>query len=101
MADALLCVLVFRRATALLLSPNDRQYQAALVRETAPEPLLTLPLPLGHAVAARLGLIGGLDPWAQGGRLGRIDVRVAGSAASSSSSCATRPGASRSRSAAS
>jgi len=77
-ADALLCVLVFRRATALLLSPNDRQYQAALVREAAPEPLLTLPLPLGHAVAARLGLIGGLDPWAQGGRLGRIDVRVAG-----------------------
>ena len=77
-ADALLCVLVFRRATALVLSPNDREYEAALVGEASPEPLLSLPLPIGHAVAARLGLVGGLDPWAPGGRLGRIDVRVRG-----------------------
>jgi serine/threonine protein kinase len=77
-ADALLCVLVFRRATALTLSPNGREYEVALVREALPEPLLSLPLPLGHAVAARLGLMGGLDPWALGGRLGRIAVRVGG-----------------------
>jgi serine/threonine-protein kinase len=77
-ADALLCILVFRRATALLLSPNGGEYEVALVREASPEPLFSLPLPLGHAVAARLGLVGGLDPWAPGGRLGRLDVRVGG-----------------------
>jgi serine/threonine protein kinase len=77
-ADALLCVLVFRRATALTLSPNGREYEVALVREASQEPLLSLPLPLGHAVAARLGLVGGLDPWAPGGRLGRIEVLVGG-----------------------
>jgi len=75
-ADALLCVLVFRRAPALTLSPNGREYEVALVREGSPEPLLSLPLPLGHAVAARLGLMGGLDPWAPGGRLGRIEALV-------------------------
>jgi len=75
-ADALLCVLVFRRAIALTLSPNGREYEVALVREASPEPLLSLPL--GHAVAARLGLMGGLDPWAPGGRLGRIEARVGG-----------------------
>ena len=77
-ADALLCVLIFRRATALTLSPNGREYEVALVREASPAPLLSLPLPLGHAVAARLGLMGGLDPWAPGGRLGRIEARVRG-----------------------
>jgi serine/threonine protein kinase len=77
-ADALLCIIAFRRATALTLSPNGREYEVALVREASPEPLLSLPLPLGHAVAARLGLMGGLDPWALGGRLGRIAVRVGG-----------------------
>ncbi|HYN01635.1 MAG TPA: serine/threonine-protein kinase [Vicinamibacteria bacterium] len=77
-ADALLCVLVFRRATALTLSPNGREYEVALVREASPESLLSLPLPLGHAVAARLGLMGRLDPWAPGGRLGRIAARVGG-----------------------
>jgi serine/threonine protein kinase len=77
-ADALLCVLMFRRATALTLSPNGREYEVALVREASQEPLLSLPLPLGHAVAARLGLVGGLDPWAPGGRLGRIEVLVGG-----------------------
>jgi serine/threonine-protein kinase len=75
-ADALLCIIAFRRATALLLSPTGQQYEVALVGEASPEPLFSLPLPLGHAVAARLGLVGGLDPWAPGGRLGRIDVRV-------------------------
>ena len=77
-ADALLCVLVFRRAPALTLSPNGREYEVALVREGSPEPLFSLPLPLGHAVAARLGFMGGLDPWAPGGRLGRIEVLVGG-----------------------
>ena len=43
-ADALLCVLVFRRATALTLAPNDREYEVALVRESSPETLL-LPAP--------------------------------------------------------
>ena len=77
-ADALLCVLAFRRATALTLAPNGREYEVRLVREASAEPLLALPLPLGHAVAARLGLVGGLDPWAYGGRLGHVDVRVGG-----------------------
>jgi len=77
-ADALLCVLVFRVAAALTLAPNEREYEASLVLDASPEPLLSLPLPLGHAVAARLGLVGGLDPWAPGARLGRIDVRVGG-----------------------
>jgi serine/threonine protein kinase len=77
-ADALLCILAFRRATALTLAPNGREYEVALVRDASPELLLSLPLPLGHAVAARLGLVGGLDPWAPGGRLGRIDVRAGG-----------------------
>ena len=79
-ADALLCIIAFRRATALTLSPNGREYEVALVREASPEPLLSLPLPLGHAVAARLGLMGGLDPWALGGRLGRIACGWAGHA---------------------
>ncbi len=78
-ADALLCVAVFRRATALTLAPNVREYEVALVRESSPETILRLPLPLGHAVAARLGFLGGLDPWAPGVRLGRIDARVGGS----------------------
>jgi serine/threonine protein kinase len=76
-ADALLGILVFRRAAALTLAPSGREYEVRLVRESS-DPLLTLPLPLGHAVAARLGLVGGLDPWASGGRLGSIDVRVGG-----------------------
>ena len=62
--DARLCIIAFRRATALTLPPNGREHEVALVREALPEPLLSLPLPLGHAVAARLGLMGGLDPWA-------------------------------------
>ncbi len=78
-ADALLSVLVFRGAAALTLAPSGREYEVKLVREEASaEDLLTLPLPLGHAVAARLGLVGGLDPWAFGGRLGSLDVRVGG-----------------------
>ena len=77
-ADALLCIIAFRRATALTLSPNDREYEVALVREGSPEPLFSLPLPLGHAVATRFGLMGGLDPWAPGRRLGRIAARVGG-----------------------
>jgi serine/threonine-protein kinase len=77
-ADALLGILVFRGAAALTLAPNGREYEAALVLTASPVPLLTLPLPLGHAVAARLGLVGGLDPWVPGARLGRIDVRVGG-----------------------
>ncbi len=77
-ADALLCVAAFRDATALTLAPNGREYEVALVREASTESLLTLPLPLGHAVAARLGLVGGLDPWASGARLGRIALRAGG-----------------------
>ncbi len=77
-ADALLCILVFRHAAALTLAPNVREYEVTLVREDSAELLLALPLPLGHAVAARLGLVGGLDPWATGGRLGRVDLRVSG-----------------------
>ena len=77
-ADALLSILAFRGATALSLAPNGRECEVALVREASVEPLLSLPLPLGHAVAARLGLVGGLDPWAAGARLGRIDLRVGG-----------------------
>ena len=77
-ADALLCVLAFRNAAALTLAPNRHEYEVTLVQEASAEPLLTLPLPLGHAVAARLGLVGGLDPWASGGRLGRVDLRVGG-----------------------
>ncbi len=77
-ADALLSVLVFRGAAALTLAPNEREYEASLVLEASPSPLLTLPLPLGHAVAARLGLVGGLDPWVPGARLGRIDVSAGG-----------------------
>jgi hypothetical protein len=64
--------------TALTLAPNGREYEVALLRETSAESLLTLPLPLGHAVAARLGLVGGLDPWASGARLGRIALRAGG-----------------------
>jgi serine/threonine-protein kinase len=77
-ADALLSILAFRRAAALTLAPNRSEYEVTLVREASAEPLLNLPLPLGHAVAARLGLLGGLDPWASGGRLGRVDLRVGG-----------------------
>jgi serine/threonine-protein kinase len=75
-ADALLCIAAYRGATALTLSPNGREYEVALVQGAATEPLLTLPLPVGHAVAARLGLVGGLDPWAPGARLGRIALRA-------------------------
>jgi len=75
-ADALLCVLVFTRGTALTLAPRGRAYETTLTRDASPEPLPALPLPLGHAVAARLGIVGGLDPWAAGDRLGRIDVQV-------------------------
>lgn len=75
-ADALLCVLVFERPRALLVAPQGRTYEVALIRETSPQSLMTLPAPLGHAVAARLALIGGLDPWGPGDRLGHIDVTV-------------------------
>jgi serine/threonine protein kinase len=75
-ADALLCVLVFRRATALMLTPRTDRYEVTLTREANPEPLVEVPLALGHAVAARLGLVGGLDPWGAGDRLGRIVVSV-------------------------
>ena len=75
-ADALLCVLVFERATSLMLAPRGNHYEVALTREAAPEPLVDLPSALGHAVAARLGLVGGLDPWGAGDRLGHVAVRV-------------------------
>ncbi|MCG6925721.1 MAG: serine/threonine protein kinase [Acidobacteria bacterium] len=75
-ADALLCVLVFERASALMLAPGGDRYEVVLTRESAPEPLADLPPTLGHAVAARLGLMGGLDPWGTGDRLGRVTVRV-------------------------
>jgi serine/threonine-protein kinase len=77
-ADALLCILAFRQASALTLAPSEREYEVALERDGTPEPLLALPLPLGHAVAARLGLVGGLDPWAPGARLGRFALRAGG-----------------------
>jgi serine/threonine-protein kinase len=77
-ADALLCLAVLRRADALTLAPNGGEYEVALVRESRRDGVLTLPLPLGHAVAARLGLLGGLDPWAPGRRLGRVDLRLEG-----------------------
>jgi len=75
-ADALLSVLVFERATALMLAPRGDRYEAVLTREATPESLAELPPGLGHAVAARLGLMGGLDPWGAGDRLGRVAVRV-------------------------
>ena len=75
-ADALLSVLVFERATALVLAPRGDRYEVVLTREATPEPLAELPSTLGHAVAARLGLMGGLDPWGAGDRLGRVAVRV-------------------------
>ncbi len=75
-ADALLGVLVFEHASALVLAPRDDRYHVTLTREATPEPLVELPLNLGHAVAARLGLMGGLDPWGAGDRLGRVAVRV-------------------------
>jgi serine/threonine-protein kinase len=75
-ADALLSVLVLRRASALTLTPGSGEYAVELVRDAGAEGLPSLPLPLGHAVAARLGLVGGLDPWGASDRLGRIDVRV-------------------------
>jgi len=75
-ADALLCVLVFERAAALLLGPRGDRYEVLLTREATPEALVDLPPALGHAVAARLGLMGGLDPWGAGDRLGRVVVRV-------------------------
>ena len=75
-ADALLGVLVFERATALMLAPRGDRYEAVLTREATPESLAELPPALGHAVAARLGLMGGLDPWGAGDRLGRVAVRV-------------------------
>jgi serine/threonine-protein kinase len=75
-ADGLLCVLVFQRATALTLSPRGNVYEAALTREASPEPIVELPAPLGHAVAARLGIVAGLDPWGAGDRLGRVVARI-------------------------
>ena len=75
-ADALLSVLVFERATTLVLAPRGDRYEVVLTREATPEPLAELPSTLGHAVAARLGLMGGLDPWGAGDRLGRVAVRV-------------------------
>jgi serine/threonine protein kinase len=75
-ADALLCVLVLERATALMLAPRADDYEVTLTRDASPETLAELPLALGHAVAARLGLVGGLDPWGAGDRLGRIVVGV-------------------------
>jgi serine/threonine-protein kinase len=75
-ADALLSVLVFERATALMLAPRGDHYEVTLTREATPEVLTELPSAFGHAVAARLGLMGGLDPWGAGDRLGRIVVRV-------------------------
>ena len=75
-ADALLGLLVFRRAAALTLAPRGGEYEVALTQEATPKPLTGLPLPLGHATAARFALIGGLDPWGAGDRLGRIVVRV-------------------------
>jgi serine/threonine-protein kinase len=79
-ADALLITLLLRRATALTLAPQGGGFEAALIRVASPEPLLRLPAWLGHAVAARLGIIGGLDPWASGDRLGRIEVTVGAAA---------------------
>jgi serine/threonine-protein kinase len=75
-ADALLVALVARQAAGLTLAPQGQEYEAALIRVASPEPLLRVPLPLGHAVAVRLGLIAGLDPWARGDRFGQIDLRV-------------------------
>jgi serine/threonine protein kinase len=75
-ADALLSVLVFERATTLMLAPRGGVYEVTLARDATPELLVQLPSPLGHAVAARLGLMGGLDPWGAGDRLGRLAVRV-------------------------
>jgi len=75
-ADGLLCVLVFQKATALSIGPRAALYEALLTREAAPEPIAELPHALGHAVAARLGLIAGLDPWGAGDRLGRIVARI-------------------------
>jgi serine/threonine protein kinase len=75
-ADALLCVLVFERPRALLVAPRGPAYEVALIRDVSPQTLISLPAPLGHAVAARLALIGGLDPWGPGDRLGHIDVKV-------------------------
>ena len=37
-ADALLCILVFRHAAALTLAPNGREYEVRLVREASRSP---------------------------------------------------------------
>jgi serine/threonine protein kinase len=75
-ADALLGILVFQRATALMVTPRNDRYEVTLTREVSPEPITDLPMPLGHAVAVRMGLVGGLDPWGAGDRLGRIVASV-------------------------
>jgi len=75
-ADALLAALVTRHATALTLVPRDHEYEVTLARPTSPQTEVRLPLPLGHAVAVRLGLIGGLDPWAGGDRFGHVALVV-------------------------
>ena len=46
-------VLVFERATALMLAPRDDRYEVVLTREATPELLAELPPTFGHAVAAR------------------------------------------------
>lgn len=75
-ADLLLSVAARRHSATLTLEPMGTHHEATLLSETGAKSRVSLPGELGDAVAVRLGVVAGSDPWSEDGHLGRVKVRA-------------------------
>jgi serine/threonine-protein kinase len=76
LADGVLCALILAEATAARVEPAPEGGAAVTVVAGGHALRLALPGEVGEAVAARLALLAGLDPWAAEPSAARLPVRV-------------------------
>jgi serine/threonine protein kinase len=76
LADGVLCALVLADGTAARVEPAPESEAAVTVVAGGHAHRLALPGEVGRAVAARLALLAGLDPWATEPSAARLPVRV-------------------------
>jgi serine/threonine-protein kinase len=77
-ADVLLWSALKRNVATLIVEPLGGEHSVSLVAASGTPVGTRVPSRLGDALAVRLGILAGVDPWAVDSRLGQLKARLGG-----------------------